>query len=701
MLKRAPNASHTTDLSPIGEALESMTLALDGNEPDRPQLSVSVIKRTNEHEEKYIDWSEDERVMEVDVTNFNPKGTLTQPDLNVTLTCHIEEQAFKSTHLGFPTERRPIQSQRPLSDASESEINAWIERSPKMIGNLADTEGKQAAVKQLLYTWRELFVDLICHIPATDLITHQKPTYPHMRAKFSLPPMYTPKERAYQREVLPALLDAGVITTVVSPWSARTKFPLKKNAEDKPHIKDQLRMVHNFIPINAATIKEHYPIKRIEPIINDIAQRRISHLFKSDAANGYWAILLALEDSYKTAFASDLGQLCYRRMGQGLLGAPATYSHLKDLVFGPIPSPHKEPALNQVMEGEVVCCHFMDDDVGGASSFGQLMQFLHDFYFPRVAFARLTLSPHKSHFFMEELSILGMSRGPGGIRPSADKVAVIREWPYPELVQELERFLYQLPFMRRSIPGRADLHTIMMTAVKSSFETVEGLTTKTGWPKKQKKVTGFQFDEACREAFDAAKRAIVENCTSGGDPHLQYHLATDASDTGIGGYLFQLPNEPPGTNGIEIPPEQHSVVMFISFKLSETEKRYTTTEREALAVLKCCEESRWLIQGNKHPTKLYTNHIALLAILQGGDAGHGRITRWQQRLSEYWFDIHHVPGRKLVVADGLSRIPGIVSFGCLIEEPTFEAFAAELEEMQARSTGTDHAISETLRRWEK
>jgi len=46
-------------------------------------------------------------------------------------------------------------------------------------------------------------------------------------------------------------------------------------------------MVHNFIPINAATIKEHYPMKQIELIINDIAQRRITCLFKCNAANKY------------------------------------------------------------------------------------------------------------------------------------------------------------------------------------------------------------------------------------------------------------------------------------------------------------------------------------------------------------------------------------------------------------------------------
>ena len=95
--------------------------------------------------------------------------------------------------------------------------------------------------------------------------------------------------------------------------------------------------------------------------------------------------------------------------------------------------------------------------------------------------------------------------------------------------------------------------------------------------------------------------------------------------------------------------------MFMSFSLSDTETRYTTTERECLAVLRCLEEVRHLVVGVKWPIMLYTDHSALTSILHKGDA-KGRIAAWQYRLSEYDFTITHVPGRKMSVADGLSRI---------------------------------------------
>ncbi|KAJ5578711.1 uncharacterized protein N7459_007675 [Penicillium hispanicum] len=124
-------------------------------------------------------------------------------------------------------------------------------------------------------------------------------------------------------------------------------------------------MVHQFLAVNAATIKMNYPMKRVEPILNRLSQTRWKAFFHSDAANGYWAVPLASEYAYKTAFITSLGQFCYLRMGQGLTGAPGTYTRLKDITMGPIPPPHAEPALS---EGSIDYEYFVDDDAGAAET---------------------------------------------------------------------------------------------------------------------------------------------------------------------------------------------------------------------------------------------------------------------------------------------------------------------------------------------
>jgi len=49
-------------------------------------------------------------------------------------------------------------------------------------------------------------------------------------------------------------------------------------------------MVHIYCPINNATIKTNYPMKRTEPIINAIGRSRFKLYWWADGANGYWAI---------------------------------------------------------------------------------------------------------------------------------------------------------------------------------------------------------------------------------------------------------------------------------------------------------------------------------------------------------------------------------------------------------------------------
>jgi hypothetical protein len=66
-------------------------------------------------------------------------------------------------------------------------------------------------------------------------------------------------------------------------------------------------------------------------------------------------------------------------------------------------------------------------------------------------------------------------------------------------------------------------------------------------------------------------------------------------------------------------------------------------------LVKYLEEVQWLIIGSKHPILAYTDHQALVSVI-GSDDAHGRICRWQVRLSEFDRDLVHVPGKELAIA---------------------------------------------------
>ena len=335
------------------------------------------------------------------------------------------------------------------------------------------------------------------------------------------------------------------------------------------------------------------------------------------------------------AFATHDGQWQYLRMGQGLAGALLTYAQLKDLFSGAIPAPDPEPCLNRCSNGAFEC--FVDDDFGAYPSCQSLFDFLHNHYFPRLLWARITLKDSKSGFFLHNINPLGYESDGSGLRPSLDKVKAIREYPRPTNLAEMETFLYMTIFLRQWIPGRAEHARLLKKAIQNKFE-VDGSSptvTKYGKRERPRKIEcGMKWGPEQEKSFRAIKQAIIENVVYGGDETTQYHLITDALSHAIGGVLFQLPNSPAGINISAATRKDIKVVMFISKRLSPTETRYSTTEREALAILRCLEEVRWHILGSPFPTKVYTDHQALVILLRKNDA-HGQIVRWQVRLSEY------------------------------------------------------------------
>jgi len=415
-------------------------------------------------------------------------------------------------------------------------------------------------------------------------------------------------------------------------------------------------MVHVFCPINQATIRSSYPMKRIEPVVNNLMKSAFSTYFQTDAANGFWAVPMYPPQAYRTAFSTPGGQWQYLRMGQGLAGAPQTYTRLKDIFSGYIPAPNPEACLNKCSAGAFEC--FVDNHFGAFPSFRSQLNLLHQHYFPRLAWARLTLKGCKCGFFLERISPLGFSSDSSGLRPSLDKVQAIREYPRPTNAAEIEAFIYMTIYLRQFIQGRAEHARILKEAIlywqvngdeKSKSEQASRR------DKPIKVVVGIKWGQEQETAFKAIKKAIIENVVYGGDERKQYHLMTDASIHAIGGVLFQLPNTPAGTNLTTMTRREMKVIMFISKRLIAAETRYSTTEREALVILRCLEEVRWLVLCSPYPTKVYTDHKALLEFLRKDDA-HGRIVRWQIRLAEYNVEYIHVSGKKNVLADGMSRM---------------------------------------------
>ena len=423
----------------------------------------------------------------------------------------------------------------------------------------------------------------------------------------------------------------------------------------------------------------------LEEVVNTLIRLGFGVFFSSDAANSYWAIPMRRRDIPKTGFIGPNGQWVYQRMGQGLKGAPFTYSQFGDLVFGPLPvnteGIPRMPTLLGVSEDHAFQI-FMDDHAGSAKSFEALYNFLANQYFPRVAFGPIYLSGPKTNLFMSSLELLGFEGNSNGIRPSLKHREKISNWAVPTNRAELDAFLWLTPFLRIFIPGRSELVMIMKEAYmiqvpdepkqkephdgpgeECDRDFIKRVRTKTRTKptirKKWVEKPSFDWGKPQLDAFNKVKEAISTNAMAGADPESQFHLVADASVSGLGGCLFQLHGTKPGTEATPKFLPNERIVLFMSYRLLDAETRYSNFERECYAIVRCLAEVRWLVIGSKYPVMVYTDHEALKSLFNTGKTDSGRLATWMDRLGEYDLKLFHRPSRDqhIGIADGLSRMP--------------------------------------------
>ncbi|GKD69483.1 reverse transcriptase domain-containing protein [Tanacetum coccineum] len=115
----------------------------------------------------------------------------------------------------------------------------------------------------------------------------------------------------------------------------------------------------------------------------------------------------------------------------------------------------------------------------------------------------------------------------------------------------------------------------------------------------------------------------------------------DASDFALGAVLGQRH-------------EKHfRPIHYASKTMNEAESRYTTTEKEMLAVVYAFEKFRSYLVMNK--CTVYTDHSALSFSVAKKDS-KARLLRWVLLLQEFDFDVVDTKGAENLAADHLSRL---------------------------------------------
>lgn len=233
----------------------------------------------------------------------------------------------------------------------------------------------------------------------------------------------------------------------------------------------------------------------------------------------------------------------------------------------------------------------------------------------------------KCVFGVTEVNFLGHKISSDGIIPADDKVITIQSFRQPENEAEVRSFLGLANHLNKFIPNLATLD-----------EPLRNLT---------KKDSKFEWSTRHQQSFDSIKTAMTEILRLGffNKQHRTTVMA-DASPTGLGAILIQT--DPSGNSRI---------VTCTSKSLTDTEKRYCQTEKEALAIVWSVERFQIYLYGRRFD--ILTDCKALVYLFTERSRPCARIERWVLRLQAFDYMVSHISGEKNF-ADVLSRLSTIV-----------------------------------------
>jgi hypothetical protein len=151
------------------------------------------------------------------------------------------------------------------------------------------------------------------------VIELQPGTAPISKRPYRMPP----NELAELKIQLQDLLDKGYIHPSASPWGCPALFVKKKD--------NSLRLCVDYHPLNAVTIKNKYPLPRIDILFDQLAGAKV--FSRIDLRSSYHQIKIRPSDIPKTAFSTRYGLYEYLVMSFGLTNAPAYFMYLMNSVF--------------------------------------------------------------------------------------------------------------------------------------------------------------------------------------------------------------------------------------------------------------------------------------------------------------------------------------------------------------------------------
>ncbi|CAA0836871.1 Unknown protein, partial [Striga hermonthica] len=388
------------------------------------------------------------------------------------------------------------------------------------------------------------------------------------------------------------LLRAGHVKEIQFPeWISNTVMVRKAL--------NKWRMCIDFRDLNLACPKDHYPLPRIDQLVDSMTGCEL--LSMMDASQGYHQIPLCPEDQSKVSFVTSKGTYCYVVMPFGLKNAGATYQRLMDRMFKSQIGRNIEVYVDDILVKSKASTSHPDD--------------LRETFQTLRAFG-MKLNPNKCAFGVKAGRFLGYIVTERGIEVNRQKVKAILDMAPPRSIRDVQ-----------VLTGRiAGLSRFIARAAEKSFPFFKLL----------KKKSTFSWSHEAQMAFEKLKEFLGElPLLTKPEPGDELVLYISVGSVSLSSVLLRE------EGGVQRP------IYYTSRVLQGAETRYSEIEKAALTLVITARKLR----------PYFLNHVVVvrtnfqLGETLGRPTVSGRLVKWAVELSEY--SIKYEP-RRVIKAQALA-----------------------------------------------